>query len=144
MPNEDTIQLLKECNAGTKMAVATIQGILTHVKSSELSDLLENSMKAHEAIGNRSHEFLMKYQDKDKEPNPIAKAMSWLETNIKLLINEKDSKIAQLVMDGCNAGIQSVSRYVNQYVAAREEAKSLAEELVKVEQELMNALRKFL
>lgn len=144
MPNEDTIKLLKECNLGTKMAVTSIDEVLSHVKCNALATLLEESKKTHEDIGNRLHELLLQYKDKDKEPNAIAKAMSWLKTNTKLMINEGEAEIAELIIDGCNMGIKSISRYMNQYPAANQEVKKLAEELIKVEQLLMDELRVYL
>ena len=36
MVNEDTINLLKECDAGTKTAVSSIKEVLDNVKSKDL------------------------------------------------------------------------------------------------------------
>lgn len=144
MPNDDTIKLLKECDAGTKMAVASINEVLSHVKSNELNDLLQESLKEHEEIGNQCHEMLLKYKDEEKEPNPIAQAMSWLKTNTKLMMNSGDKEVADLMTDGCGMGIKSVSRYMNQYPTANQEVKALTERLIKIEQNLIDGLRKFL
>lgn len=144
MPNDDTVKLLKECDAGTKMAVASINEVLSHVKSNELNNLLEESLKEHEEIGNQCHQMLLNYKDEDKEPNPVAKAMSWLKTNTKLIMNETDKEVADLLTDGCGMGIKSVCRYMNQYPTANEEVKALTERLVKIEEDLMKQLRKFL
>ena len=43
MENNDTIQLLKECDSGTKMAVDSINEILDKVKATELRDVLNDS-----------------------------------------------------------------------------------------------------
>lgn len=144
MPDDDTIKLLRECNSGIKMGVASIDEVLDHVKCNTLSDLLSDSKRVHEDIGNRTHELLNEYKDEGKEPNVMAKTMSWLKTNTKLIMNESDKEIADLIIDGCNMGVKSLSRYINQYPAASDKVKNLAEELIKEEQRLMDKLRIYL
>ena len=36
MENQDTLRLLRECDAGAKMGVASIDGVLENVKNQEL------------------------------------------------------------------------------------------------------------
>lgn len=144
MASEDTIKLLKECNAGVKTAVTSIDEVLEHIKDEKLKTLLIESKKAHEVIGDATHNKLIVNQDEDKEPNPMAKAMSWMKINGKLMMHEKDCVVADLMTDGCNMGIKSVSRYMNQYPAADEFSRGEAEKLIRLEQKLMDDLRAYL
>ena len=48
------------------------------------------------------------YHDDGKDPNPMAKGMSWIKTNVKLVIDESDNTIADLITDGCNMGVKSL------------------------------------
>ena len=52
--------------------------------------------------------------------------------------------IADLITDGCNMGVKSLSRYLNQYQAADEETKDIAKKLIKQEEELSIHMRSFL
>ena len=79
-----------------------------------------------------------------KEPNPIAKGMSWMNTNVQLAINDSDKTIADLITDGCNMGVKSLSRYLNQYKAASEKAKDIAKKLISLEERLVVDLRAYL
>lgn len=144
MVNEDTINLLKECNLGTKMAVKSFDEVLERVKSLELKQVLEESKKKHEEIGDKTHQRLLEYNNKDEEPNPIVDAMSWMKINLKYAMDSTDNEIAGLIMDGCNMGIKSVSKYLNQYKNAEKEVKNMVDDLVKLEQKLMDELRVFL
>ncbi len=144
MSNDDTIKLLKECNAGAKTAVTSIDEVLDHIQNENLKNLLIASKKEHEAIGDFTHSKLICNHDQDKEPNPIAKAMSWMKINGKLLMKDEDEVVADLMIDGCSMGVKTVSRYLNQYKAADEESRAQAEKLVKIEQNLMNDLRTYL
>ena len=74
----------------------------------------------------------------------MAKGMSWLKTNVKLAVNESDKTIADLITDGCNMGVKSLNRYLNQYKAADETSKDIAKRLVSLEEKLAVDIRKFL
>ena len=93
MKNQNTIELLKECDAGTKMAVASIDEVLDFVHDDNLKNLLTESKEHHETLGNELHSLLSEYNSSDKEPNPIAKGMSWMKTNMKLSMDSSDASI---------------------------------------------------
>lgn len=125
----DTIRLLRECNAGIKMGVSTLDDVMEHVQSDSLRNLLAKSKETHTRLGNTTHEYLREYQDEGKEPAMMAKVMSKMKTNLKLDDEGPDSTAAELVTDGCNMGIKSIYRYLNQYPAAEGKIKKLAKDL---------------
>ena len=67
MPNEDTIKLLKECDAGTKTAVSSIKEVLDNVKSKDLLALLTKSTEEHELIIQDIKEYLDEIEGDGKE-----------------------------------------------------------------------------
>lgn len=144
MENEDTIYLLKECNAGVKMAVKSFDEVMDRVKDLKMREQLEESRKKHQEIESKTESRLQEYGSEDKEPNKMATAMSWMKINMKLAVEPTDSEIASLMIDGCNMGIQSISRYLNKYPSANEEVKSMVDDVVKLEQKLMDELRFYL
>ena len=74
----------------------------------------------------------------------MAKSMSWMKTEVKLAVNQSDGTIADLITDGCNMGIKSLSRYLNQFKAADEESKDITKRLIKQEEELAVSMRGYL
>lgn len=144
MENNDTIHLLKECDAGSKMAVSSLDEVLENVQHSELKELLKKSNEHHEKLGNEIHAALMEHHCEEKDPNPMAKGMSWLKTNMKMSMNDSDSTVADLLTDGCNMGIKSLYKYLNQYPAADKKAKELCNKLIDIEEELRRDLRAYL
>ncbi len=144
MANQDTIHLLKECDAGTKMAVSSIEEVIDKIRSGRLRELLVESRKHHEKLASEIHSFLSKYRSEEKEPAPMAKGMSWLKTNMKLTMDESDATIADLITDGCNMGIKSLHRYLNQYRGADSESKDICRRLVSIEEKLGQDLRCYL
>jgi hypothetical protein len=144
MIHTDTIKLLDECNAGIKMGVQSIDEALPAVQSSGLRNLLTECKSAHEKLGNETHQLLNDFGRETKEPNMIAKGMSWLKTNVTLAVNPADSTVADLMTKGCNMGVKSLSRYLNEYSAADERSKSIAKRLVALEEKLAKDMRGYL
>ena len=144
MENTDTVKLLRECDAGSKMAVSSIDDVLEMVKDSKLLSLLKESKAHHEELGNEIHRTLNRFQVEEKDPSPMAKGMSWMKTNVKISMDHSDATVADLLTDGCHMGIKSLHRYMNQYKNADHVAKELCGRLIAIEEELCKELRKYL
>ncbi len=144
MVEQDTIKLLRECDAGIKMGISAIDEVMVYANSMKMRKYLQDSTKENQKLQTDLQEVLADYHDNGKEPNPIAAGMSWVKTNVKLKMNESDSTIAELMTDGCNMGIKSLSRYMNQYKAADERSKDLTKRLIKAEEKLSQNMRQFL
>ena len=144
MIEQDTIRLLRECDAGVKMGISSIDDVLDYVKSERLKQYLKDCKIAHQKLETEIQENLDRFDDDGKEPNPIAKGMSWMKTNIKLIMNESDHTIADLMTDGCDMGVKSLSKYLNQYKAADEASKDIAKRLIALEESLGKEIRGYL
>lgn len=144
MIEQDTIKLLRECDSGIKMGVSAIDEVLKYVHDEELKKHLQDSLTENEKIKNDLQKLLIEYHDDGKDPNPMAKSMSWLKTNVKLAVNESDDVVADIITDGCNMGVKTLYRYLNQYKAADEKSKNLTKTLISLEEKLAANLRKFL
>lgn len=144
MVEQDTIKLLRECDAGVKMGISSIDDVLGYVDKSKLKDYLVRCKDEHDKLDREIQELLDKYEDDGKEPAPIAKGMSWMKTNIKLAIDESDETIADLMTDGCNMGVKSLNKYLNKYEAADEVSKDICKRLINLEERLAIDIRQFL
>lgn len=144
MINDDTIRILKECNAGVKMAVSSLDEVIDRVENETLKNILIQSKQEHEKLGDKTREILNENNYSGKNPNPMAQGMSWMKTNVELIMNKSDKMIADIITDGCNMGIKSLNRYLNQYVEADENSKNIAKELIDLEEKLTIDLRKYL
>ncbi|MBQ4562665.1 MAG: hypothetical protein IJA55_10100 [Clostridia bacterium] len=144
MIGKDTIKLLRECDAGVKMGVESITQVIDHVKDEEFRNILADCRREHEKLDREIDSLLNKYEDEGKDPNPIAKGMSWVKTNLMLDMKDKDSTVADLMTDGCNMGVKSLNRYLNQYEAADEISKDITKRLINLEEKLAIDIRKWL
>ena len=144
MIEQDTIRLLRECDAGVKMGVASIDDVLPHVQHQALQSVLNKCKDEHDKLQTEILEQLGKYGDEGKNPNPIAKSMSWMKTAMKLGMEDTDATIADLMTDGCNMGVKSLNRYLNQYKAADEYSKDITKRLINLEEKLTVDMRGYL
>ena len=118
--NDDTIKLLKECNAGCKSATNSMEQVLPYINDTDLRDLITKYNDKHIRVGDSCHSMLNSVNEDEK------------------------SKIADLMIDGCNMGIKSLSKYLNQYKGADSESIHLTQKLIKIEQDFMHELLVYL
>ena len=144
MQENDTLKLLRECDAGVKMGVSSIEDVLGSVTSDRLEKILTDCKEEHEKLDRELQEILDKFNDDGKEPAAIAKGMSWMKTNMKLAMNETDATIADLMTDGCNMGVKSLNKYLNKYEAADEVSKDITKRLINLEEKLAVDIRCYL
>ena len=144
MVEQDTIKLLRECDAGIKMGVKSIHDVYDHVKSNKMRECLNACKDEHDELDKELQQLLGKYHDEGKDPNPMAKGMSWMKTNMKLVMNESDNTIADLITDGCNMGVKSLNKYLNQYKNADGTSKEICTKLISIEEKLCKDLSKYL
>lgn len=144
MIEPDTIKLLRECDAGIRMGVKSIDDVLGHIKSAGLRRLLDTCRDKHDELDEELQRLLNKYGDEGKEPSFMAEKMAEMKTGIKLGLDDTDNTIADLMTDGCNMGVKSLSKYLNQYAAADEKSKDIAKKLIAIESQLVEDLRDYL
>ena len=144
MIQQDTIRLLRECDAGVQMGITSIDDVLGHVQSRDLYQTLSHCRQEHEQLQTEILRQLDRFKDPGKDPNPIAKGMSWMKTSMKLGMEESDATIAGLMTDGCNMGVKSLNKYLNQYKAADEYTKDITKKLIHLEQNLAKDICRYL
>ena len=144
MVEQDTVKLLRECDAGVNMGISSIDQVRDHVKSQRLKNYLVECRREHDKLNSEVQSLLEKYGDDGKSPNPIAKGMSWFKTEMKLGMNDSDSTVADLMTDGCNMGVKSLNRYLNEYKAADEVSKDITKRLINLEERLAVDIRGYL
>ena len=110
----------------------------------DIKKLLSESKSHHEKLEEDIEHLLEQMGAEEKDPNPMAKGMSWIKTNMKMGWDESDATVVDLLTDGCDMGIKSLYRYLNQYENAEQEATSIAKRLIDIEAKLEAELRKYL
>ena len=144
MIEQDTIKLLRECDAGVKMGVSSINEVIDFVKSDDFRTRLSACKREHDKLDSQIQRALDEFGDEGKNPNPIVKGMSWMKTNFKMAVDHSDAAIAGLMTDGCNMGVKSLNKYLNEYEAADERSKDITKRLINLEEKLAIDIREYL
>ena len=140
----DSVKLIEECNKGVKMGISSINQVMEYVSDNDLCALLNDYKEEHQQIENEIKKKIKDYNDEIKDPNPLTEAMSIIMTNAKMMAKDRDAKIAEIMHDGCNMGIKSICKYINKYPDACKECIKIAADIIKLEDDFMQRLRKFL
>ena len=144
MNESDTIKLLRECDAGVKMAVSSIDEVMEKVSGPGMKQVLQESREHHEKLENEIHSLLKNYGSPEKEPAAMAKGMSWIKTNVKMSMDDSDATVADLITDGCNMGTKSLNRYLNQFRGADHASRELCGRLISIEEKLCQKMKTYL
>lgn len=142
--SQDTVELLKECDAGCKMAIDSMEQIAKYVSDDQLKTIIQKYNGAHIKMEEDIHRMLNNIGAEGQDPNPIAKASSWLQSEVKMMMNCDAKQAANLLTDGCNMGVKSLCEYKNQYKAADEKSVALCEKLCDLETKMTYELQGFL
>ncbi|MBR2339773.1 MAG: hypothetical protein IKA74_02950 [Clostridia bacterium] len=144
MIENDTIKLLRECDAGIRMGIDSLIDMLEYARDERLRSTITDSIGEHERLESEVESLLHEYKDRGKPPSPMAVSMSHIKTKMKMMSKKKDGKVADLVTDGCNMGVKSLNRYLNQYEAASERTKDIAKKLISIEKSLADNVCSYL
>ena len=78
--------------------------------------------------------------------NCLIERGKWITVKRKfaLVLDQSDATVADLMTDGCNMGIKSLRKYLNQYPAAENRVKKIAEHLIDIEEEMTEEMQGYL
>ena len=141
---KDTVALLQECGSGVRMGTESIRQVEDRIHSAPMRQQLIACRKKHERLGHRTDELLQKYGAQPQEPSAMLRGMAWIKTNVKMMTEFSDAAAADVLTDGCNMGVKSLNRYLNQYKAADEVSKDITKRLINLEEKLTVEIRGFL
>lgn len=144
MIKHDTIELLRECDAGISMGISAIDEVKDHAQNGDFKALLDGYRREYALLQNEMRGILNDYNDEGKEPAPLAKGMAWLKTNFTIAVKESDAAIADIITDGCNMGVKSLNKYLNQYAGADGRARDFALRLIELQDRQLKDMRKYL
>ena len=144
MIEKDTVRLLRECDAGAKMGVSSLEDTMQFTLSEPLKQILERSRRQHLDMCREISDRLDRFSDEGKDPPMMAELMGKIKANFKLVTSDTDKAAAEFITDGCNMGVKSLCKYLNQYPTARQEAKDITNQLIGEEEQLARTMRPYL
>ena len=141
---DHTLKLLQECSQGCKMGIKSMDQVESYVSDSRLNRVIGKYKEEHKRLENEADELLMWHGKESKQPEKMATAMSWISTEMKMMMQDDDKQVAKIMTDGCNMGVKSICGFINQYSGASKSAMKVADDLVKMEEKFRDELKAFL
>ncbi|MBQ6840699.1 MAG: hypothetical protein IJO63_01100 [Bacilli bacterium] len=141
---ENEINVLDELNKGACMGKDAIHFVMDKVQDENLKKELDIQYGKYNDITNKIAKLYPEYsEDTPHETNAMNKAMTWYGIEMKTMMDDSTSKLAELLMQGTNMGIIEGRRLLNQK-NTDEDVKDILQEYVDMQEEAVEALKKYL
>ena len=142
--NITEVNVLDELSKGACMGKDAIHFILDKVTDEELKQELNNQYQKYSEIFEKICKIYPEYSEKEPhETNAMNKAMTWYGIEMKTMMDESTSKIAELLLQGTNMGIIEGRRLLN-HKDTNTEINALVQEYVEMQEKAVEKLKTFL
>lgn len=141
---EENINALDEINKGACMGMDAIHFVLDKVEDEKLKKVLEKQYEGYKDISMRVNDLYSLYDDDNPhETSAMNKAMTWSGVEMKTLLDQSNSKIAELLLQGVNMGIIEGKRILNNK-KMDEKVQNIVTDYVTMQEKSMEILKEFL
>lgn len=141
---QNTVDFLSEIYRGAKMGVETINRTLNKVNDNKIYDELKYQLRSYDEIANEAYGELLKRNQEPKDIPIMNKLSARMSVDINTIINNKPSHIADMLIKGNTMGVTGITKSLNSHQDADPRIQSLADRFVKLEQDNIDRLKKFL
>lgn len=142
--NGDTVDLLKDCDSGCKMATDSMEQMLQYVSNPDLNRIIMKYNEDHIEIGNEIHRYLNSGGEQAQDPSMMARTFAKVQSGVRMTFSGDSHQAAAILTDGCNMGIKSLNESKNKYGAADDKSVGMCERLIRLEKDMCNDLQAFL
>lgn len=142
----DTLKLLKECNKGCNTAIKSMIEMMQQVDNEELKEIISKYTEQHKKIEEKTEMLLKEQGESEKEPGIMAEAMIKLQTTVKVGMsqNNRERNCAEMMIKGCNMGIQTLNEKLHEYHDASKESIHITEQLIAIERDFAKEMEAYL
>ncbi len=143
--DENEVNVLDELNKGACMGMDAIHFILNKVEDKNLKKELDNQYNKYKSISDKIKKLYPEYNNEKNphETNAMNKVMTWYGIEMKTLMDDSTSKIAELLIQGTNMGIIEGRKLLNNK-EVNENVHKLIQEYVDMQEDAVEKLKTFL
>ncbi len=142
--SHNTNDFLAEIYRGANMGVQTINNLLMKVTDNAIYNELKYQLRSYEEIANEAYVEIMKRNSKPKDISMFDKMSAKMSIGLNTFINNNSSHIADMLIKGNTMGVTGITKSLNSHSEADEGIKNLADRFIKLEQDNIDRLKKFL
>ena len=141
---EEKVNVLDELNKGACMGKDAIDFIIDKVEDDGLKQELSRQYEKYNEITDKINNIYPNYSDfHPHETGIMNKAMTWYGIEMKTLLDQSTSKIAELLLQGTNMGIIEGRKLLNNK-DTDENIHALIQEYVDMQEDAVEKLKPFL
>ena len=139
------VKVLDEVNKGTTMGMDAIHFVSDKVGDERFKKVLDVEYGKYKKIAERINNIYSQYARKEPhETNKMEKMRTWYGINMKTMNDQRNSKISELLMQGTNMGIIEGRRLLNNNPSVDTEVKNILNDLVVMQEDSVETLKKYL
>jgi len=142
--NENEVNVLDELSKGACMGRDAIHFIMDKVEDEALKEELNAQYQKYKEISERIEQLYPDYSQKEPhKTNAMNKMMTWYGIEMKTMLDNSTSKIAELLLQGTNMGIIEGRKLLN-HKDTDQHVHSLIQEYIDMQENAVEKLKTFL
>ena len=143
--NKINKDVLDELNKGCAMGMDAIDNIIDKVEDNKFKKVLDNEYDKYKEIHQRIEDKYPDYSDEEPtETSIMNKAMTSMMTDMKLMTDHSDSKIAELLLQGTNMGIIEGKKLLNHKDELDKEVESILKDFIDMQEHSVEIYKQYL
>lgn len=140
----DEKEILLKLYQNVDMGIVGIDAIYNQIAEKKLKKKIKSQRKEYIILKRKLSKLCKYYKVTDKELGPFVKLNSELMVVMKTMFDKTDSKIVKLMMEGTNKGLIQLQELLNHYNKKDKKLVKIIEEILELEHQNNNELKKFL
>ena len=141
---EYNTKALNDIYKNAHIALQSIADLLPDLPNHDIKTELQNQYEGYDNFINKVSSYMAENDIEPKDISPLKKAMLWSSIKMKTLVNNSQNQIAEMMIKGTVMGITELSAMKNESQNLDEGVCKLLAELLSLEEEYEERLKKFL
>ncbi|MEG1141408.1 MAG: hypothetical protein RSE41_02985 [Clostridia bacterium] len=140
----ENVEMLNYIYQNAKMGKSTIDQIIKEVSDITFKDVLKEQLKDYEKVIDNTKVYLSEFNKQEKDITDLSKIVTYLSIKMSTLNDDTSSHIADMLIKGSTMGTVEITKKLNKYTNIDESIKMLASKLLKIEENNIEKLKKYL
>ena len=142
--NDYNQKAINDIYKNAHIALQSISDLIPSVEHDDLKNELIEQYEGYEKVIGKASTFMAENDIEAKDVNPMKKAMLWSSIKMKTLFNNSKNQVAEMMINGTVMGINELTAMKNESSNLNEEINSILEDLLSIEEEYEQRLKKYL
>ncbi|MBE5749796.1 MAG: hypothetical protein E7346_02885 [Clostridiales bacterium] len=142
--NEYNVKAINDAYKNAHIALQSISDLIPSVKSEEFKKELQEQYEGYEKIIGKISTFMAEQGLEPKDINPMKKAMLWGSIKMKTMFNDSQNQAAEMMINGTVMGINELTAMKNEKENLHDEVAAFIDEILTLEEEYEQRLKKYL